>query len=435
MWVVANRKNPSEPRAQKRKGAGSTRCRQSAGFGASATWSPPEFGRSGAPCSGSAATRAILFLLIVIVVGLAVIWGISSRRKTNAQLAQETQELAIPVVVVIHPKAGAPQQEIVLPGDIQPFTDAPIYARTNGYLKKWYVDMGARVKESQLLAEIDAPEVDQQLQTARADLATAEANLRLAEITSTRYKDLMKTDSVSQQDVDNANGNFEARRTTVESARSNVKRLEETQSFQKIYAPFDGVITARNTDIGALIDSGSGGGPARELFHIAAVNRLRVYINVPQIYSSHIRSGLRADLLLAEFPGHKFEGIVVRNSGAIDNSTRTLLAEIDVNNPAGELKPGGYVEVHLKLPTSVTTFTLPVDATIFKSAGMQVATVKDGKTIALIPITPGRNFGTEIEILAGLKGDESVVINPPDSLIEGEPINLAQSQPAAQRRP
>jgi len=371
----------------------------------------------------------------VIVVGLAVIWGISSRRKTNAQLAQETQELAIPVVVVIHPKAGAPQQEIVLPGDIQPFTDAPIYARTNGYLKKWYVDMGARVKESQLLAEIDAPEVDQQLQTARADLATAEANLRLAEITSTRYKDLMKTDSVSQQDVDNANGNFEARRTTVESARSNVKRLEETQSFQKIYAPFDGVITARNTDIGALIDSGSGGGPARELFHIAAVNRLRVYINVPQIYSSHIRSGLRADLLLAEFPGRKFEGIVVRNSGAIDNSTRTLLAEIDVNNPAGELKPGGYVEVHLKLPTSVTTFTLPVDATIFKSAGMQVATVKDGKTIALIPITPGRNFGTEIEILAGLKGDESVVINPPDSLIEGEPISLAQSQPAAQRRP
>ena len=210
-----------------------------------------------------------------------------------------------------------------------------------------------------MLAEIDAPEVDQQLQQARADLATAEANLRLAEITATRYKDLMKTDSVAQQDVDNATGNYDARRTTVESARSNVKRLEEMQSFEKIYAPFDGVITARNTDIGALIDSGSSGGTARELFHIAAVNRLRVYVNVPQIYSPHIQPGLRADLVLTEFPGRKFEGTVVRDSGAIDNTTRTLLTEIDVNNPTGELKPGGYVEVHLELPSSVTTFTLP----------------------------------------------------------------------------
>ena len=372
---------------------------------------------------------------MVIVVALAVIWGISSRRKTNAQLAQETQQLAIPVVAVIHPKLGAPQQEIVLPGDMQPFTDAPIYARTNGYLKKWYADMGARVKAGQLLAEIDAPEVDQQLQTARADLATAEANLHLAEITATRYKDLMKTESVSQQDVDNAIGNYEARNTAVASAQSNVKRLQETQSFEKIYAPFDGLITARNTDIGALIDSGSSGGTARELFHIAAVNRLRVYVNVPQIYSPHVKSGLHADLMLAEFPGRKFEGIVVRNSGAIDNTTRTLLAEIDVNNPTGELKPGSYVEVHLKLPTSVTTFTLPVNATIFKSAGLQVATVKDGKTIALIPITPGRDFGTEIEVIAGLKADDSVVINPPDSLTNGQNVQVFQPQPAAQGKP
>ena len=215
---------------------------------------------------------------------------------------------------------------------------------------------------------------------------------------------------------------LDARRTTVESARSNVKRLEDLQSFEKIYAPFDGVITARNTDIGALIDSGSSGGTARELFHIAAVNRLRVYVNVPQIYSPHIQPGLRADLSLTEFPGRKFAGTVVRDSGAIDNTTRTLLTEIDVNNPTGELKPGGYVEVHLAMPSSVTTFTLPVNATIFKSAGMQVATVKDGKTIALIPITPGRDFGTEVEVLAGLKGDESVVLNPPDSLTEGQAV-------------
>jgi RND family efflux transporter MFP subunit len=411
MWEVANRRNMAISPARK------------------------QFGNSGAHCSGSAATRAILLLFMVLAVALAVIWGISSRHKTNAQLAEETQELAIPVVAVIHPKVGAPQQEIVLPGNMQPYTDAPIYARTNGYLKKWYADIGARVKAGQLLAEIDAPEVDQELQQAKADLATAQANLSLAEITATRYKDLLKTESVAQQDVDNAIGNYEARNTAVASAQSNVKRLQETQSFEKIYAPFDGLITARNTDIGALIDSGSSGGTARELFHIAAVNRLRVYVNVPQIYSAHVTSGLRADLILNEFPGRKFEGIVVRNSGAIDSTTRTLLAELDVNNPTGELKPGSYVEVHLKLPTSVTTVTLPVNATIFKSAGMQVATVKNGKTIALVPITPGRDYGAEMEVLAGLNAGDSVVINPPDSLIDGENVKVLQPQPAAQRQP
>jgi RND family efflux transporter MFP subunit len=379
-------------------------------------------------CSGSAATRAILLLFTVLVVAIVVIWGISSRRKANAQLSQETHELAIPTVTVIHPKRGAPQQEIVLPGDMQPYTDAPIYARTTGYLKSWHADIGTHVKAGQLLAEIDTPEVDQQLQQARSDLATVEANLRLADITATRYKDLMKSDSVAQQDVDNANGNYEARRTAVESARSNVKRLEDLQSFKKIYAPFDGVITARNTDIGQLIDSGSSGGTSRELFHIAAVSRLRVYVNVPQVYSPQIKAGLHAQLTLAEFPGRHFDGMVVRDTGAIDNTTRTLLTEIDVNNPTGELKPGGYVEVHLTLPTSVTTFTLPVNAIIFKSEGMQVATVKDGKNINLVSIAPGRDFGTGMEVLAGLKGDESVVINPPDSLSNGEPVRVAQAQ-------
>jgi RND family efflux transporter MFP subunit len=392
--------------------------------------------RARSACSGSAATRAVLSLFTVLVLAILVIWGISSRRKANAQLSQETRELAIPTVTTIHPKRGAPQQEIVLPGDMQPYTDAPIYARTSGYLKSWHVDIGVHVKAGQLLAEIDAPEVDQQLQQARADLETAQVNLHLAEVTATRYKDLMKTDSVAQQDVDNANGNYEARRSAVESAKSNVKRLEDLQSFTKIYAPFDGVITARNTDIGALIDPGSGGGTTRELFHIAAVNRLRVYVNVPQLYSPHIKAGLRADLTLAEFPGRHFDGIVVRDTGAIDNTTRTLLTEIDVNNSSGELKPGGYVEVHLKLPSSVTTFALPVNTIIFKSAGMQVAIVKDGKnnekSIDLVAVTPGRDFGTEMEILAGLKGDESVVINPPDSLTSGEPVKVAQSQAGGQ---
>jgi RND family efflux transporter MFP subunit len=392
--------------------------------------------QQGGPRSpGSKLTRGVMLLLVVVIVALVVVWGISSRRKANAQLSQETQDLAIPTVSVIHPKTGAPQQEIVIPGDMQPYTDAPIFARTNGYLKKWYADIGANVKAGQLLAEIDSPEVDQQLQQARADLATAQANMNLAEVTAARYKDLLKTDSVSQQDVDNATGNYDARRTTVESAQANVKRLQDMQAFEKVYAPFDGVITARNTDIGQLIDSGSSGGNSRELFHIAAVNPLRVYINVPQFDSPEIRPGLRAELVLTEFPGRRFQGTVVRSSGAIDNSTRTLLTEVDVENSAHLLRPGGYVEVHLKLPSPVNTFTLPVNATIFKSAGLQVAIVKNGKTISLIPVTPGRDFGTEIEIVAGLKGDEWVVLNPSDSLTEGTVVRVAEAPVASQGKP
>jgi RND family efflux transporter MFP subunit len=392
--------------------------------------------KNGAPPSpGSKVTRAMVLLLIVVVVVLVVVWGISSRHQANAQLSLETRELAIPTVSVIHPKPGAPQQEIVIPGDMQPFTDAPIFARTNGYLKKWYADIGANVKAGQLLAEIDSPEVDQQLQQARADLSTAESNMKLADITATRYKDLLKTDSVAQQDVDNATGNYDARRTAVESAQANVKRLQDLQSFEKVYAPFDGVLTARNTDVGQLIDSGSSGGTSRELFHIAAVNPLRVYVNVPQFDSPEIKPGLHADLVLAEFPGRKFQGTVVRSSGAIDNTSRTLLTEVDVENSSHLLKPGSYVEVHLKLPSPVNTFTLPVNATIFKSAGLQVAIVKNGKTISLIPVTPGRDFGTEIEIVAGLKGDEWVVLNPSDSLTEGAVVRVAETPAPAQGKP
>jgi RND family efflux transporter MFP subunit len=384
---------------------------------------------------GSALTRIVTLLLIVIVVAIVVIWGISSRRAANAQLSQETRDLAIPTVSVIHPKLGAPQQEIVIPGDMQPYADAPIFARTNGYLKKWYVDIGGTVIEGQLLAEIDSPEIDQQLEQARADLETAQSNMKLAEVTATRYKDLLKTDSVAQQDVDNASGNFDARRTAVVSAQANVKRLQDMQSFERVYAPFAGMITARNTDIGQLIESGSGGGTARELFHIAAMNPLRVYVNVPQYDSPEIKPGLHADLVLTEFPGKRFQGTVVRSSGAIDNTSRTLLTEIDVENSAHLLKPGSYVEVHLKLPSPINTFTLPVNTTIFKAAGLQVATVKDGKTIKLIPVTPGRDFGTDIEIVAGIKGDESVVLNPSDSLSDGSEVQVIETPASAQRKP
>src|SRR5215831_19277932 len=264
----------------------------------------------------------IAIIALLIVAGV-VIAGIVPREKAKAALKVETDDLAVPTVAAIHPKMGAPQTEIVLPGNVQAFIDSPIYARTNGYLKKWYADIGTHVSRGQLLAEIETPEVDQQLDQARADLNTAQANARLAEITATRYQDLAKTEAVSKQDVDNAVGDFAAKKAMVESAQSNVKRLEQLQSFEKIYAPFDGVITARNTDIGHLINSGAST-PTQELFHLAAINTLRVFVAVPQLYSQAVRPGDSASLTLDEFPGKSFAGTIARNSNSIDPASRTL---------------------------------------------------------------------------------------------------------------
>lgn len=368
----------------------------------------------------------IIAILVVIIVAGIVVMGVVPRLRAKAALRTETTNLAIPTVVVIHPKHGDPEQEIVLPGNIQAFEDAPIYARTNGYLKKWYVDIGANVKSGQLLAEIETPEVAQQLLVARADLNTAQANMNLSKITADRFDGLKNTDAVSKQDVDNAHGDFEAKKAMVSAAGSNVKRLEETEAFNKIYAPFDGIITARNTDVGQLIDSGSGGA-AKELFHIRSTRVLRVYINVPQQYSQAAKPGLTADLTLAEFPGRRFKGQLVRTSKAIDQASRTLLVEVDVNNTTGELLPGAYAGVHLKLPEGVPTFILPVNTLIFRSQGLQIATVANGKA-SLVPIVLGRDFGSEVEVVSGLTGQENVMVNPPDSLVEGEQVQIAQQK-------
>src|SRR5579863_2939368 len=287
--------------------------------------------------SGSHGRGWWLGLLALIVVGVVVVFTILPRIEARNTLDKETKEMAIPSVAVVHPQRTAPAQEVVLPANVQAYIDSPIYARTNGYLQRWYADIGAHVKEGQLLAEIDTPEVNQQLRQARADLATAEANVHLAQITSERYSDLLKSDSVSKQDADNAESDYAAKKSTVQSAQANVKRLEDLQSFEKIYAPFSGVITARNTDVGALIDSGSSGGARTELFHIAQPDRLRVYVNVPQVYSQAAKPGLTADLVLSEFPGRRFSGTLVRTANAIDQTTRTLLVEISVNNPTGTL--------------------------------------------------------------------------------------------------
>ena len=371
----------------------------------------------------------ITIVALLIVAGI-VVAGVLPRMKARAALKNETTDLAIPIVTVVHAKQGAPQQEIVLPGNIQAFTDAPIYARTNGYLRKWYSDIGAHVKSGQLLAEIDTPEVDQQLQQARSDLNTAQANARLSSITAERYEGLKNTESVSKQDVDNANGDYEAKQAMVQSAQHNVDRLQQLQGFAKIYAPFDGVITARNTDVGALIDSGSSGGAARELFHIAATRQLRVYINVPQAFSQAAKPGLITALTLTEFPGRTFQGKLVRTADSIDMSSRTLLVEVDVDNPRGELLPGAFAEVHLQLAARTSTFIVPVSSLIFRSEGMQIAKIQDDHAV-LTRVAIGRDFGSEVEIISGLTGDEQIIDSPPDSLVNGEKVRVASPKQGA----
>lgn len=364
-------------------------------------------------------------IAFVIVIGI-VVAGILPRVKARTALRKETAEMAVPTVSVVQPKRSAPAQEIVLPANVQAFSDSPIYARTNGYLKRWYVDIGARVRKGQLLAEIETPEVDQQLRQARADLATAQANLSLSQITATRYTDLLKTDSVSKQEADNAAADFAAKKAVVQASEANVNRLEQLQSFEKIYAPFDGVITARNTDVGALIDAGSSGGTRTELFHMAQPDRLRVYVNVPEPYAQATRPGITADLTVAEFPGRRFQGKLVRTANAIDQATRTLLVEIDVANPTGTLLSGSYAEVHFKLPTATSAFILPVNALLFRAEGLRVAAVTDGQHVELRPITIGHDFGSEVEVVAGLNGNESIVVNPADSLLSGQQVRIGQ---------
>lgn len=371
----------------------------------------------------------LLALVVVAVFGWVLAHGIRERTMASATLRTETDSMAVPFVSVVTPQRSAPAQEIVLPGNVQPFITSPIFSRTNGYLKAWYFDIGARVKKGQLLAVIETPEIDQQLQQSRSNLATAEANLKLAAITKNRYQGLLKSNAVSQQDVDNAIGAYNANVAIVQANQANVKQLETMQSFEKIYAPFDGVITARNTDIGDLINSGSNANVKTDLFHIAQPDVLRVYVNVPEEYSQVARPGLGATLSLAEFPGRQFPGKLVRTAEAINPSTGTLLTEVDVNNPTGQLLSGSYAQVHFKVPGRVSTFTVPVETLLFRSEGLRVAVVRDGKA-ELVPVTPGRDYGETIEIVSGLKGNESVIVNPPDSIVSGEQVQIAR--PAAE---
>jgi RND family efflux transporter MFP subunit len=368
----------------------------------------------------------LVLAIAVIAVAALLVSGIWSRVRTRRTLNAETAQAALPAVSVVLPKRTPPAEEIILPGNVQPFITSPIYARTNGYLRKWYVDIGAHVKQGQLLAVIETPEVDQQLEQSISNLNTARANLALAEITKNRYEGLLKTNAVSRQDVDNAVGTYNASKAVVAANEANVKQLQALQSFEKIYAPFDGVVTARNTDIGDLINSGSGSGVKTDLFHISQPGKLRVYVNVPEEYSQGIKVGMTADLSLAEFPGRRFHGKLVRTAEAINVTTRTLLIEIDVDNPQGTLLTGSYAEVHLAVPTNPSTFLLPVNTLLFRSEGLRVGIVKDGKVV-LTAVTPGHDFGNQIEIVSGLKADDQVIVNPPDSIVSGQEVQIVQA--------
>ncbi|MFI5059003.1 MAG: efflux RND transporter periplasmic adaptor subunit [Candidatus Acidiferrales bacterium] len=384
----------------------------------------------------SKGSRLFVFLIIgIIALVVAGVLTLLQRRAQYQALANETESRAIPVVAVTHPSSEASQEDLVLPGTMQAYVESPIYARTNGYLKNWYRDIGSRVKQGELLADIDTPEIDQQLSQARADLNTAKANARLSEITSTRYGELLKTDGVSKQEVDNAAGDLEAKQTTVQSAEANVRRLQELESFKHIYAPFSGVITRRNVDIGMLINAGNGG-VSQQLFFLAQTDPIRVYASVPEMYAPSIHAGLGAYLELAQYPGQKFEGKVARTAEAIDPGTRTLLTEVDVPNRSGQLLPGGYAQAHLQVKVSGEHLQVPVNALLFRSEGLRAVVVDANHKTHLRPLVIGRDFGIALEVLQGLEANDWIVLNPADSLEEGQEVRVkevAQIPPANTR--
>jgi RND family efflux transporter MFP subunit len=364
---------------------------------------------------------ALIGVALLLVVAL-LLGGIGILRRTRAEsvLAERTQELAPPTVTVAVPPKGAPVDSFVLPGNVTAWTDSPIYARTNGYLTHWYFDIGAKVKKGALLAEIATPEVDQQLSQAQADLATAEANANNARMQAERYTGLVKSNAVSRQDTDTFVNQAAATAAAVRSAQANVQRLSELQSFEKVYAPFDGVVTARNIDIGQLIDQGA----AKELFHMQAIQTLRVYANLPQNYSQTVKQGMKVDLTFAEHAGKVFQGTLTRTADAIDPVSRTLLVEIDVDNRGGELLPGSLAQVHFKTPAGGPVFVVPSAALIFRKEGMRVGIVAEGNVARLVPVVIGEDDGASVQIVNGLNATDRVIQDPPDALIDGEKLTV-----------
>ncbi|HXX14423.1 MAG TPA: efflux RND transporter periplasmic adaptor subunit [Candidatus Eremiobacteraceae bacterium] len=372
--------------------------------------------------------KSRLFVVFFVTVVVLVVLGalvMFQRRSQFQALAENTETLAVPTVAIIHPLTESRAEDLVLPGTLQAYVESPIYARTNGYLVKWYHDIGSRVNKGDLLADIETPEVDQQLMQAKADLVTAQANEHLSEITEARYSELLKTDGVSKQEVDNATGDLAAKKAIVQSSEANVRRLQELKSFQKVYAPFTGVVTQRNVDIGTLINAGNGG-TSQQLFYLAQTDPIRVYVNVPESYAPSIHKGLGAFLELAQYPGQRFQGEVVRTAEAIDLATRTLLTEVDVPNKSGLLLPGGYAQVHLEVHVQGDRLQVPVNALLFRSEGLRAVVIDANHRVRLQALSIGRDYGTSLEVLTGLKPEDWIVLNPPDSIENGEEVRVKE---------
>src|SRR5579863_5024742 len=390
------------------------------------------------PRGGGRGPGALLrwFLILFFIFLVLGIYAVSQRMSEHKALAQQTEQMAVPYVSVIRATPIDTDSDMVLPGTLKPYVESPIYARTNGYLKIWYKDIGSHVQKGVLLAEIDTPEIDQELAQSRADLVTAQANLSLSTLTAARYQELIKTDSVSRQDLDNANGDLAARRAMVQSAEANVKRLEELESFKRVYAPFTGIITQRNVDPGTLINAGNGGTATKEMFDLALIDPMRVYVAVPQAFSPSIRLGLKACLSLTELADRSFCGQVVRTANSIDPNTRTLLTEVDVPNASGTLLPGSYAEVHFDVKVVGERLSLPVNALLFRPDGTMAAVVGPDSRINLKKLTIGRDFGNTLEVLQGIELSDRIVVNPPDALEQGQQVNLApQDSPGTVKPP
>ncbi len=366
-------------------------------------------------------TRAAMVAVLVLLVGGG--FSVARRFSDHKTLVLETEKLAVPTVTVIKPAAEPANDDLVLPAQLQAYVESSIFSRTNGYLLRWYRDMGSHVKKGELLAEIDTPEIDQELSQAKAARQQIEAQLQLAKSSADRWENLRKTDSVSQQEADQQISTYKQAQANQAAADANVRRLEQLESFKHIYAPFSGVVTRRNVDMGALISAGSNG-QTKELFDLAQVDPLRVYVSIPQSLAPSIHAGMLAFIDLTEYPGQKFPGRVVRTADTIDPATRTLLTEVDVPNPDGHLLPGSYAQLHFAVPIKTVRVSVPVNALLFRSEGPRVAVVGTDHRIHLKTIIIGRDFGTTVEILGGLDPNDQIVVNPADSLEEGQLVNI-----------